>query len=484
MISSRILQILRKLNTKERTRFREYVFSPFFNKNNKLRTLCDHLLKYAPDFQHKQLNRQIVHQKIFSARPYKVSQINNLISDLLQLLYDYLAHTHYDSRPALKKNFLIEELLRKDSHQDIERVARTYEKIQTKTPFANHNFYLEEYQRFDKLDRFSFIKGIRTYDVHLQLKNDNLDRYYFGNKFRIACDMASRNIVSNAQYRCHFLEDLVGHFESKHELLQTAPSLQIYYKVLRMLQESEVESHYQELKQLIQKHASIFPQEELRILYTYLINYGIKKINSGQSEYYRKMLDVYKLLIEDEIIFKNGHLPHGTFINICTLGIRLKDFNWTNQFIQQYAHTILIENRNNAVVYSLASLYYAKKGYKSALHQLHDVEFTDDNYHLGAKGIQLKSYYELEEWEALYALVEAFKKFVTRSRQLPDYLKSTTINFARITKKIAQLADSKGSTGKREWEKRRIELLDTVKGLEPVSNRDWLVEGIHQLGIR
>ncbi len=478
MFTSRIVQILRKLSTKERTRFREYVFSPFFNKNKKVQLLCDQLLKHAPDFKHKQLNRRLIHQKLFKGTPYKVAQINNLISDLLQLLYDYLAQMHFNAKPALRKNFVLEELLGKDIHQDVERVARAYEKIQERNPLANYDFYLEEYQRYDKLDRFFFTKGIRADDENLQLKNDALDRYYFANKFRIACDMASRNIVTNAQYQCHFLEDLIGHFKSKHELLDQNPSLQIYYKILKMLQEAEKETHYQEIKKLIQQHASIFPQEELRILYTYLLNYGIKKINSGKSAYYREMLEVYKVLIQDEIIFKNRHLPHWTFKNICTIGIRVKDFEWTNNFIQQYAHSILAEDRNNAVVYNLAALFYARKDYKAALQQLHNVEFTDDNYHLGAKGIQLKSYYELDEKEALYALVEAFRKFVTRSRQLPDYLKSTTINFARMTKKMAQLADNKKAMGKNEWKQKRMELLETVKSLESVSNRDWLVEGI------
>lgn len=437
--------------------------------------LCDHLLKYAPDFQHKQLARPEVYKKVFKGEAYKVAPLNNIISDLLQLLYDFLAHLQYDAKPALRKDLLLEELLRKDIHQDVERVSRSYEKIQKATAFANHGFYLEEYQRYDKLDRFFFTKGVRTYDENLQLKNDHLDRYYFGNKFRIACDMASRNIVTNAKYECHFLEDLLRHFEAEHHLLYTTPSLQIYYKILKLLQEHEIESHYQELKILIPQQATIFPQEELRILYTYLLNYSIKKINSGKSKYYAEALDVYKLLLNDQVIFKNGHLPHWTFKNICTISIRLHLFDWTNNFIQQYAHTILPEDRNNAVVYNLSALYYARKDYKAALQQLHDVEFTDDNYHLGAKVTQLKTYYELEEMEALYALVEAFKKFISRSKQLPDYLKSTTHNFVRMTRKVSQLAERKSAFGKREFEEKRLELMEQVRTVDSISNRDWLL---------
>ncbi len=476
MQRSRILLILRQLSTKERTRFREYVFSPFFNKNKRVRSLCVYLLQFAPSFHHARLDREAVHAYLFEGDLYNVARINNVISDLLQLLYGYLSQQQFRARPALQKDLLLESLLQKDLHQEVERVAHSFRKIQQNGPHRHHEFFLQQHHYFDKLDRFFFTKGVRTFDENLQLKNDHLDRYYFVNKFRMACDMVSRNIVTKSQYECHFLPLLTEQLKASPQMVEHTPALQIYAKTLQMLCENDSESHYHQLKRLIQQHAYIFPQEDLRILYTYLLNYGIKMINSGHSSYYREMLDVYQLLLTGEVIFKNGHLPHWTFKNICTVGIRLKDFDWTDRFIQQYAPKILSEDRLNAVTYNRAALYYAQKDYKAALQQLHDVAFTDDNYHLGAKVIQLKSYYELNETEALYALVEAFKKFVRRSRQLSDYLKPATLNFAKMTKKIAQLNAQKSLIKQADWLQKRSELQDQMESLKPISNKDWLEE--------
>ena len=71
--------------------------------------------------------------------------------------------------------------------------------------------------------------------------------------------------------------------------------------------------------------------------------------------------------------------------------------------------------------------------------------------------------------------MEAFKKFVSRSRQLSDYLKAATINFAKMTKKVKQLQSRKELIKHHEWEEKRSVLLEQIQTVKPISNKDWLV---------
>jgi hypothetical protein len=50
MRQTKLVDALRVLDTRERTRWRQYVHADFINKHNDLRRLADHLLSYAPDF--------------------------------------------------------------------------------------------------------------------------------------------------------------------------------------------------------------------------------------------------------------------------------------------------------------------------------------------------------------------------------------------------------------------------------------------------
>ena len=104
MKQSKLIDLLKKLETRERTKFRELVFSPFFNKNKKIQALCAYILSYAPHFDHPDLKKSVIYPSVFGKEPYSELRINNVISDLLRLLYEYLALRKYQETPQLQKS--------------------------------------------------------------------------------------------------------------------------------------------------------------------------------------------------------------------------------------------------------------------------------------------------------------------------------------------------------------------------------------------
>ena len=476
MYKTKILDIIRYFSNRERSNFRDYVHSPFFNKNQKLKNLCDIILKFAPDFQHADLDKRKIYTQIFGGNAYNELQINNIISDLLQLAYGFLAQKAFASRPQFEKNLLLEELLNRDANDHIDRIARRFHQLQQQSPFRNHQYFYDEYLLYEKLDRNFLVQPKRRFDENLQLENDNLDLYYLSNKLRIACDMASRNIVIKAGYVCHFIDDLLGYYEKNYNDFQRIPVLNIYYTVLQMLQEEEKEVHYKRLKTALNEGGKLFPKSELWTLYKYALNYCIKKINSGKSQYYYETLDLYKILLEQNIIFHNGLITQWTFKNIITIGIRLEEFEWTEKFIEQYQTYLLPEEKFNAITYNRAALFSATREYKKALQELHNVEFTDSSYHLGAKIIQIKSYYELEETEALFALIETFRKYILRNRDLADYRKKANSNMLKLTKSIYQLKTVGPTMNTSSFNRKRRMIQEKLTTIDPIANKDWLRE--------
>ena len=204
-------------------------------------------------------------------------------------------------------------------------------------------------------------------------------------------------------------------------------------------------------------------------------------INFGHSAFYREILDLYKVLLERKIIFKNNYLTQWSYINIVTAGIRLKDYSWTEEFIQNYKDFLLPEVRHNVYTYNLVALYFERKDYQQALQLLHSVEFTDAFYHLSAKIIQLKSYYELDEMEAFFALIETTKKYLSRNRQLSSYQKVSNTNFLKLANRIYNLRlkafSSRGNNFQKHWKQLKKELAT----IEPLGNKSWLEEVLSDL---
>ena len=469
MKNTKLIHLLKILSSRERFRFGEYVHSPFFNKNKKVAQLCELLQQYAPGYFNDALEKQNVYPIIFGDDTYNELKLNNVISDLLQLLYDFLSQAHFSKQKILQKEFLLKELLEKNTSFHFEKAVRRYRQLQKQNPHRSFDFFEKEKKLYDELDQYTQTKIKRQYDENLQLVNDNLDLSFFINKFRVACDMISRNIVINANYQCHFLEEILTQFhQAKH--LQKEPALKVYHKTLLMLQGEGEEKFYFELKKMLDQHFLVFPKSEIFTLYNYALNFSIQKINSGKDEFYQEILELYKVLLDKEIILHNNTLSQWTYKNIVTTAIRLKEFEWTEKFINEYKTILPYDEQDNAYAYNLAVWYHAQNDFRNALFQLQGVEFTDTNYHLGAKIIQLKSYYELDEEEAFYALLEAFKKYILRSKDLSDYRKRANANFLKIAKKVFQIKVRRGRDFLRK--KENVEVL--LEELEPIANKGWL----------
>ena len=480
MQNSKFIALFQQLDASETKKFLEFIQSPFFNKNQKITQLADLVHCYAPDFQHPALSKEKLYQSIWGNSKVEISKINNLISDLLQLLYAFLAQQSYSKEPSLKYHLLNKNLLQRDAAYHLERNLQKSKQLQDKQNLRNYAHFNAQYQLYEQFDKNYLSKSKRAFDDNLQKESDSFDIYYWTKKLMIACEMANRNSVMQANYDYSITNQLEVIFE-QFPRIKKEPCINVYYQTLQMILNSSNESYYQEIKNLLKENLDLFPQDELSNLYGYLLNFCIKRINSGQTFYYQEIFELHKLLLEQNIIFENEYLSDRNFRNIVTAGLRLKDFQWTEQFIHQYKDRLRPEIRENAALYNLASFYYERKDYKRALQQLYNVEFTDSSYHVGAKIIQVKSYYELNEYEAFLSLFEAFKKYLQRNKELSDYQKNTNLAFLKFSKKIFQLKNSKSLISKAAWKKKYNLVNEQLATPQSLANKEWLKEVVIEL---
>jgi hypothetical protein len=476
MKRSKLYLALFSLGPKERKRFREYVHSPFFNKNKKVQFLCDLLLANLNIASDKPLSKEKLFREIYKQEEYQELKLNNVISDLLQLLLDFFACSRYQKDTLFQQKLIGRALIERELYQHFNSLRKRYDQLRKKSSVKNYQYFLEEYEYHELLDQFSLSGDKRTYSNNLQAKSDMLDLYYFANKFRMACDMKSRNRVINAGYTPYFLGEMLKRYEKKKGYYGKIPALKLYHVVIQMLEEGETEAFYFELKKILEESSDVFPPEELNTVYSYALNYCVQKINTGRSEFYKEILSLYKMLLERELLFTNGFLSQWDYNNIITSALRLDEFDWTENFIHEYKNSLIPDERFNVYTSNLAAFYFAKKDYDNALQLLHEVEFTDPFYQAAAKIIQLKVYFEIDEQEAFFSLSEAFKQFVNRNKQFSGYQKETNLNFLKAANwvfkdkiKLEAFRGLKNNTlAKKTWSK--------IQALNPLANKGWIME--------
>ncbi len=475
-MKSQLLFFLKNLDKKEQKRFFEYVKSPFFNKNKKLLRLISFYQDFAPTFTSQNLNAIQAFNAVYHEIPFDELKLNNLNSDLLQLLYDFLAYQEYESTPTQKTYYTGKALLKRDLSSKMKSTFKRYDRLQQQNNHQNSIALLANIQYHQLRDEWTISDGKRGYSESLVKIKEQLDQYYLIKQLEIACDMVSRNAAIQANYNTTFIDKLIVQLESKNSNWDNSPAIVIYYTTLKVLTGKDPEKNYFKLKELLKKHPKIFPKEELRLLYNFALNFCIKQINSGYGNYYEEVLTLYKALLSHRIIYKNGYLSQWTFTNICTAGVRLKQYDWTQQFIEQYQADLLPNSRMNVVNYNIAALYYAQKNWDQALQLLQTVIFSDAYYQTAAKTIQLKIYYESDESETFRSLIDSFAKFILRNKQLSGYQKKSNKNFISLTNKLFKLREDRFRISTPAFQEKVNQLLNKVKEAHPISNKNWILQ--------
>jgi hypothetical protein len=470
---TKLISTLKKCSEKELQLFRKWLNSPFHNERESLKDMYEFLLKAAPEFEEKKINKEKAFKYLFKNQDFQELRINTIISRLTRQLFDFLAYQNFQNSGQLAKICLMDELLEKDLSELMLKEGRKLKKEKAKSTFQNSSHYFNEYLYYKQLDEHFHQKPKRIYDENLQLKSDNLDLFYMSTKLKVACDMANRNTVIKANYECHSLDYLIGLIENDLDTYSQQPAIIIYYRILNMIQQNVI-TDYKEVKVLLANNLHCFPNKEVALLYGYFLNFCIKQINQGDSTFYKEVLELYKFLLVNRIIFENGYLLQWDYKNIITVGTRLNELEWTEQFIHEYKTHLPPKLRENAYVYNLANFYHTTKAYKKSLQLLHEVKFIDTSYHLGAKIIQLKSYYELNETEAFYALNDAFKIYLMRSKDLSTYRKQANMNLLRFALRIFKLKEEQEYIHQSTFLKKRQRIEEQLNKIKNIANLQWL----------
>ncbi|MCH8330508.1 MAG: hypothetical protein IH946_03865 [Bacteroidetes bacterium] len=237
-----------------------------------------------------------------------------------------------------------------------------------------------------------------------------------------------------------------------------------------LLKEEDDEIHYKRLKKLLEKHSRKFQLEELREMYTHALNFCIKKANTGQREYLYKLLDVYKSALPKGILDEGKFLSPWNYKNIVTAGLRVGETDWVKHFIEEYKVRLEKKYRDNAYTYNTARYHFHIKEYDEVIGLLQKVEYEDIYYNLSSKSMLLKIFYETDESDQLYSLLDSFEIYLRRNKLISSYHKTNYLNLVKYTRKLLRLPPK----DKAKADKLRKEL----EAASNVSDRKWLISCI------
>lgn len=473
MKQAKILSLIRSLSPWEIQRFRKYVASPFFNSDHKQSELLELLIDHKDQ---DKLDRQILHQEIYPGLSYNYARITNLLSDLTRLVEDFLAVSYLREHPIELRIPLLSIANERNQRKWFHAINHEIENRLEGNIGRDEWGFFHQFRTYSASNTFFISQEQRKLDQSLPHSMLALDRFYVSAMLKQVCQLLNRqNVISEEGKEVEVIQKEFIDFLQKNHLRYAAfPIIQGYFLILMTLVEPGNSSFFFELTNFLQEQQSNLPAEERKPMYQYAQNFCIKQINQGHREYLAELFRLYQEMIQQSLIFYQGYISPSDVKNIVSLGVRLKEFGWTENFLTQYEKKIAEAYRTNSMIYNRAYLYYGQGKQREALRLLNQVEFQDVFYYLGAKTLLLKIYYELKDQEGLESILHAFDVTLRRHKLISAYRKKPYLNLIRYTRKLNQLRTKAVTHSPKAYQQARNKLRQQILTTKEIVNSDWL----------
>lgn len=479
MESTKLYNSLKYLNVYELTAFEKFINSPYFNQNEKLIGLYKIFLPYLKNRKEIDLNKYEVWEKLFVDQKFDDKYFRKLSSDLSKLLEKFISQQIYEENIVLINNHLLQGITRKNAFNMYNSALANAERLVERNFNRNADYYYQQYQlekskfnftsEFEKKSKKQSKIGI----FNIKEISDKLDIFFISEKLKLFTTLLSVKSIKKIDQSLNFIDEII-HIINTKKLIENPP-VAIYYQIYLTLMDGSNEKHYKNLKELIESTINNFPNDEALDIYESALNYCIRNINSGNSNYYSEYLFIIKSMTQNGLLLKNNKLDPTFFRNIVISSLRVNDFKWAEWFIEEYKDKLDEKYRNNAVTFNLARLNYYKKDYDKVKKYLRDVEFNDLAYELSAKSMLIATYYDTDDFDPLYSLLESFGMFLSRNKKtIPDqriYQYKMLIKFVKkltnirptdkkAIQKLKQEIEKEGDIPDKQWLLDRVSLLE------------------------
>lgn len=464
MQKSVLVEIVRSLDKKEIREVHKWLQSPAHNQRQDVIYLFEYLCKKLAS--EEALAKEKAWSYLFPAQKFDDAFMRQIMYFLLKGVESYLVFNEVTKDAVHTQAMLLKVYRNRQLDKSFRLTMEATRKQQEKSHYRNSSFLKE--QHILEQEQYYYLVGQKwSMELNLQKTANALDVAYFADKMRISCLMLSHGgVYKKVSYDMGSLAMVMEYVESRGLLKE--PAIAVYYYGYKALTEPENESYFIDLERIIFEKGHLFPLAELRELYLLAINYCVGRINAGFDPYLRKAFQFYKSGFEKGILLENGLISKISFGNAVSNALRIKEFEWAENFIQEFKAHLEEKHRQSMVHFNLSRLYFERGDYNKAQQLLAKFEYDDMVLNLIAKTMLLKIYYEEEEFNAFESLLESMRAYLQRKEAIGPNHRVVYKNLLSLMRKLIHL----NPYSKAQKERFRI----LVNSTNPLIEREWLLK--------
>jgi|GEM_PF-1196815 len=472
---SKVFQILSNLNRVEIKHLKNYIDSEQHGYPAEIRPIFGLFLKSLNNDKPFPDNQTIL--KKLSSKKQLTDQDVRLFKSYILKAAEYILVSQEVQHSDGLYNLLLSKALNKKGIVQVAAKSHENAMVQIdRNPYRNAEYFSNRFKLLEEM--YKNQKNSSRVDYDFESTYKSLDVYYLSERFRLLTQLQNYKQILGKSYNDLNLSLILEDIENRSEFLNE-PCIAIYYYTYKILENPESEELFIPLMSYIESSVSLFPKDEFRDILLTVNNFCIRKINEGKPEYLEKSFNIYQLGITSGALLEKGFLSRFTFKNIITLGIRLKEYDWTASFIEQ--NYTLLEKRyqESSYAYNRAYLDYSLKQYDSAILLLQKSDDDDVLISLSARNLLMKIYYELGYIDPLESLLGSMSAYLKRKNPEKIY-KDNYTNIINSAKKLISLQRLTFSQ-KKTLNDRKEKVRQYIHNQKPLTEKSWLLEQLDNI---
>ena len=472
MRNSKIYAVLESLDKTEHTRFKKFLRSPYFNSSPKMMALYEALAKHINADSSERIMKEKLWRKVMGKEEFDDVRWRKLCSDLYKLIEQFLIIEKLKRDEVKSGLYLLESYSSRNIDKSYTSTLNKLQKANASKNLSSEKLYMEFQLQKDFFESQN-LELDRDNPTNLNEILNTLDQFYLAEKLKYYSSASMRSKVLSHSYDDFLINDILSLLE-KQNPVNLNPLVNIHYHTLLLQIDENNLDHFYELKNLLRDHSGNLTKQLIIDNYTYVINFCIRKANRGDRNFYIEFLEINEDLLETGV-FDLGELSPWKYQNIVFAACRIGRYQWAKDFINKYKEALPRDYQENAVSYNLARVHYYEKEFEKVVELLRYVEYEDFSYNLGSKGLLIRTYYELDEIEPLYSLMDAFRTYLKRhEKDIAEQRRKNWLNLIRFVRKLTKILPG----DQKAIDKFRKELEETEA---IAAEKKWLEEKVAEL---
>ncbi|MEZ4687171.1 MAG: hypothetical protein R3B47_14205 [Bacteroidia bacterium] len=470
MAERKIIQLLRSFSRSELIEFQKFIASEYINPRPELVRLMEGLAEYAPEFASEAVDYEQLYAGAFPDESYNENRLTKKLFYLNKLAEQFVLFESAKNQP-MENSFVLlhyynsRKLPSLFLHQ-LKECYKLWEKIAHPSSRDYNWYYMIEMEYSNFLLRNNHLKG----SANLEVATKALDAYFLQEKLKLGTAMVSRQNIVNTTYKLPLLESLEEFLADKIDAY--IPEIRVWFSALQLTRMPQSEEHFSRLKTMVLSNIDKLGAGDSSALLILLQNTA-RYIYPEDEQYYSVMYSLYHTQIEHGLLFQNGALLPGLVNNIVTTGLKLGKLAWAEDFLEKYKDYIPEEYRQNTYWYNLANINFAQKAYPQTLAFLNRLEYQDPFFTLRIKRLQLKTYYELQEWELLDTTINSSRVYLHRLEKISERYKALNLLFVNSLSSLFKLRTCLEPSGGSD--QTLDDLRSSIMEIPVLPERDWLM---------